>query len=65
MRSDHKGGRRGLPVVCPRCGLKLSPRVTWMQATVCPRCIAIAHKSVTLVAIDTTPAEHQTEQPQH
>ena len=65
MRSEQISGRRGLPVVCPRCGLKLWPRVPWMQATVCPRCIAFAHKSVKLVAIDTTPAEHQTERPQH
>jgi hypothetical protein len=42
---------------CPRCGLTITPRVSWLTIEHCPRCIARSNVSVTLVVSTLTTAE--------
>jgi hypothetical protein len=42
---------------CPRCGLTITPRVSWMTMEHCPRCIARSGVPVTLFSSRLPPAE--------
>lgn len=35
---------------CPRCGLRIRPRIHWLAIESCPRCLAHAHVAVSLIA---------------
>jgi hypothetical protein len=37
---------------CPRCGLSIWTRLSWLAMTHCPRCIARAHTAVELFSSD-------------
>ena len=40
---------RGLPFVnCPRCGLSIRPKASWLAVEYCPRCMARARIPVKL-----------------
>jgi uncharacterized OB-fold protein len=43
------GARGELSVLrCPRCGLTVAPRASWLAITYCPRCLARSHTIVGL-----------------
>jgi hypothetical protein len=42
---------------CPRCGLTITPRVSWMTMEHCPRCIARSGVPVNLFISRLPPAE--------
>ena len=47
---------RGLAFLnCPRCGLSIRPKVSWLTVEYCPRCMARARTSVKLFS-STLPA---------
>jgi uncharacterized C2H2 Zn-finger protein len=49
---------------CPRCGLGIRPRVSWLAIEHCPRCVAQAHIAVRLVSSPLpTPQPHKDESP--
>jgi len=39
---------------CPRCGLRIRPRIHWLAIEHCPRCLAHAHVAVRLIASPTS-----------
>lgn len=55
-------------LICPRCGLTITPKPPWLSVEHCPRCIARARIAVTLFcsplptnelhAPDAAPGEH-------
>jgi hypothetical protein len=50
---------------CPRCGLGIRPRVSWLAIEHCPRCVAQARIAVRLVASPLpTPQHYQDESPE-
>jgi uncharacterized OB-fold protein len=42
VKERRVSGARGLVPLqrCPRCGLVLAPRASWLAITYCPRCLA-------------------------
>jgi hypothetical protein len=53
LRSE---GRQRVRLVCPRCWLSISPRVDWLTAEHCPRCMARLRIAVRMVTVPE--AEH-------
>lgn len=53
-----RSARGRLLLRCPRCGLGIRPRVSWLAIEHCPRCLARARTPVKLVASGLPPAAH-------
>jgi hypothetical protein len=48
---DHGSRTRSrVFLICPSCGLSISPRATWLAIEHCPRCLARARTTVPLLS---------------